>query len=327
MTVPFDFFADEPSPTEGTADGLSAVAKAHPPTPVPQQAPEPQTQLAPRGEAHKAVAPSGRFLEEGEAEHMTQLSGHDIRMKDFSRALLRGYSRREVDDFLTDLIASLDVTEREPARSEQSGPPEPTPTPTPTPEPTPSAPEQGIQVLRHAQRTADAMVEQAHVAAHAMSAEARENAAHVVEAANREAGDVRETARQQADEIRLEGREAGHVELEAARAHAARGLQRARDRAEQILQAAGEREQQAARIEAEAELRLAHVEQRLAEKAKAVTDQARRLDALAAWLVGTDIRREDPSAHGVVAAHAAPITADPDADVLSFRRTEAHTSA
>lgn len=327
MTAISDFFANDPVPIAGHATGSDRAASSRPAQASvrpPGRPREPQAQLASHQTGHKAGATHGRSRERGEAPDMPQLNGHDIRMKEFRRALLRGYSRRDVDDFLTDVIASLDTAERTTAVPSEITPTKPAP-PTSTPPPStrppapPPAAEQGILVLKHAQRTADTMVEEAHTAAQAMRNEARRQAARIVDAADHEAGKVQTTAQQKAEQARREGHEAGQAELAVARSNAARGLQRARDRAQEILQSAGDREEHAARLEAESELRLAHVEQELADKAAAVTDQARRLDALASWLAGGDIRHEDPSAQGAVAAHAAP--AIPlEGDVLEFKR-------
>ena len=86
------------------------------------------------------------------------LSSRDIRDKEFEEVLVRGYSRNDVDEFLTQVIASFDEFEEKLAalstrriemqRQEADRS---------------SDPAQGVRVLAHAQRAADNIIEPAKV--------------------------------------------------------------------------------------------------------------------------------------------------------------------
>ncbi len=209
------------------------------------------------------------------------LSGHDIRMKEFRRAVLRGYATADVDMFLTEVavaLDSLDPDRRPPAHA--TGLTDSRPALSPAPK---VSPVQGVVAAGGGEDDARAEAERIVAQARASAAALQEQAAQTAEAAIRDA-----------------------------KAHAERGLRNARERAAGLLHDAHDRQQRAARLEAEAELRLAHVEQRLADKARVLADEARRLDAIAAWLARDDV---SGSGGNEAAANAAPAHAAPPEDV------------
>ena len=264
----------------------------------------------------------------GEAEGM-ELSSHDIRTRDFNRAWFVGYSRADVDEYLTKVIAVLD--DRGQAKSKSSEDtirhrvaPNPAPKPLVDSEPTANvsvtAEAKSVTVLKHAQRTAADTIAQAELSAASELEAARAKASHALEQAQVRAQQIEAEAQTGAAEIQANAQAEADAAMQAARSDAARGLHNARDRAEAILREAVGREQQAERLEAEAELRLAHADQRLAETAAQIATQARHLDELATWLADHDIRPEDPSARGDQPSHA---SAEPDdGDVIEISRAE-----
>ncbi len=228
------------------------------------------------------------------------LNGHDIRMKEFRRAALRGYSTKDVDEFLTDVAVALDQ------RDDHRRPPAHAATRVGTgrtPRPVESVPPPS----RRAAGTGPAIgegLDRSGSDEDAARAEA-ERAVRIVSTAQASAAALERRARQTAEEA-----------IRDARAHAERGLRKARERAEEILRDAHDRHQRAARLEAEAELRLAHVEQGLARKVSILAEEAKRLDALAAWLAQDDLGAAPP-------AHAAPAAPLPDdvSAVVPFKRS------
>ncbi len=330
QSLEVDLFDGAPSPQEQDRGAQARSISPAPELEMQQFPPEPQVQLAPRHAAnhsgdpqwfplseHELLGPTETAAEtdppganppgdispgNDEAEATVQLSGHDIRMKEFKRALVRGYSRPDVDGFLIQVIESFDACERVLMNAGRV----PTAPATAPVEPVaPDAmqgPEQSMLILKHSQQAAE---------------EALRNAEHSAEAIRAEAHTDAEQIRRSADQ---QARALHKATLQAARNDAERGLLRARDRARQVLEEAATREQQAARIEAEAELRLAHIEQRLAQKAKVVREQAIALDSLAAWLAEQDLRPEDPSVSGAAVAHATASAPQLGGDVLAFER-------
>ncbi len=210
-----------------------------------------------------------------------QLSSHDIRMKEFRRAILRGYSEVDVDTFLMHLAADMD------RRSNDQG-----------------------------AATNETTVEVAPPPASVHNAEAitEQAAAETIRLAQDQARQLYEAARQAATDLEHQTKLAVEHTMSEARASAERGLTKARQRAEEILVEAREHQERASRAEAEAGLRLAYVEERLAKKALVLAEESKRLSALADWLgqedllpaVGDDATSEDVHRP----AHAAPTTGD-----------------
>lgn len=225
-----------------------------------------------------------------------QLSGHDIRMKEFRRAVLRGYSETDVDTFLMHLAVEIDQRDR----------------------------------VRHLNGTTDtnngaqAPNDTSGAPAHAVTGPASEGsdaephapadtsmaaivATDIVQQARTAAVEIHAQATANAAAIERDARDDGQDIVDEARAKAERGLNKARERAEEMLEFAREHQDRASRSDAEARLRLAHVEQQLAERQLALAEEARRLDALAGWMAEQDLQPET-DAH--LPAHAAPDQGD-----------------
>ena len=118
-----------------------------------------------------------------------------------------------------------------------------------------------------------------------------------------------------AEMIAEEARRQADDILAEARTRAERGLERAKDHARQIVAAARRRQVEAEQAEAEASLRLAHLERRMAERAAVLATEARRLDELAASLAEQDLAPALEDYH--TPAHAA----GGGADVVHLART------
>lgn len=214
------------------------------------------------------------------------VTAHDIRMKEFKRSYLRGYSAEDVDTFLMYLAVEIDRRERH-ERALRGEAPLPVP-----PEP------DTIQALNDELfDEADdldepqpvggmlaASVPDAPAAAAATlptDVDGSDEIAQLppppsIEAQHALTGDA--AARDEAEAIIAE-----------ARARAERGIERAKQHAREIVAAARERQVEAERAEAEISLRLAHLERRVAERAAVLSAEARRLDELAASLAEQDL--------------------------------------
>ena len=181
------------------------------------------------------------------------VNSHDIRMREFRRAILRGYSAADVDTFLMHLAVEMDRLER--SQVSAASPPSPVGT-------------DSADAPAHARDASDAPQEagssaqEPQVDVDGISAQAREAATQLVQEAGEDARAI----------------------VAEARANAERGLRRARQRAEELLREAHEQQDRASRAEAEAQLRLAHVNKRLADEAERLAQEASRLDALAGWV-------------------------------------------
>ncbi len=225
-----------------------------------------------------------------------QVSGHDIRMKEFRRAIVRGYSTDDVDTFLMHLAVDIDERDREIheiLEADTAVPETPVAVAPAAVEPEPAQDEEAL-----ARSIFDDIIDQARTAALEIRAEARMSAVAIGDDAQRAADDS----------------------IAKAKATAQRGLSKARERAEEIITAARDHEESAARLHAEAQLRLAHVEQQLSARADALAAEARRLDELAGWLAEHDLAPAEPADLGHQPSHAAP-------DVVAFNRAADGTSA
>jgi len=220
-----------------------------------------------------------------------QLSSHDIRMKEFRRAILRGYSEEDVDTFLMHLAVTMDQRDRD-----EAGPDAP--------------PHADGPVATPVAAEAEALLaEEARIAAETATA-------HAFRQAEVQARSVLVAAQEASQGLIEQTRLANEKTISDARATAERGLTKARQRAEEILDEAREAQLRASRAETEAGLRLAYVEERLAKKALVLSEEAKRLGALAAWLAQDDLAPADES-ETHQPAHAAPTTGE----VVSLPRT------
>jgi DivIVA domain-containing protein len=251
-----------------------------------------------------------------------KLSGHDIRMKEFRRALLRGYSAEDVDTFLMHLAIEMDQRDRvihSSIQAHTAGAGEHIPArakpPAEAEHEAAGTPDEADIDLADIRAAAADIVRQAHDDAAAITAGA---AAAADELRQRAADEVDRTRQQVAASVERDARDAATEILAEARAKAERGLTKARERAEEMLEHAREQQELASRTEAAAELRMAHVEQRINERAQRLAEEARRLDALAGWMAQQDLQPdsepEPESEHRP--AHAAP---NPD-DVVAITR-------
>lgn len=196
------------------------------------------------------------------------VTAHDIRMKEFKKAFLRGYAADDVDTFLMYLAVEMDRRERYyRALSLDEALPVPVRT-TATP------------------ALDDELFDESDDAP--ALAQLPPPPVPAVDAAQ-PSGDATEQA---------------NAIIEEARARAERGLERAKDHARDIVAAARQRQEEAERAEAEANLRLAHLERRMVERAQALSAEARRLDELAAMLAEQDLAPALEEYH--TPAHAAP---------------------
>jgi DivIVA domain-containing protein len=231
-----------------------------------------------------------------------KLSGHDIRMKEFRGAILRGYATDDVDTFLMHLAVDVDQRDRDLhdittahaqlGLDQEAGDRPATPNSVNGPDTNGAAPvASGFDETTIRAVVAD-IIDQARTAALEIRAEAQGCAAA-----------VQEEAHQTADHV-----------IANAKASAQRGLTKARERAQEILTTAHEQEQTAARLHAEAQLRLAHVDEQLASRAEALAAEARRLDDLAGWLAEQDLAPDPVADQMHQPHHAAP-------DVLELKPT------
>lgn len=195
------------------------------------------------------------------------VTGHDIRMKEFKRAFLRGYAAEDVDTFLMYLAVEMDRRERYYRALSLD-------------DTLPVSPE----LTTVAPRPEEALFDE--------PAAADDTAVRPPPPASETAPQTAD-AHAQADAIVAE-----------ARARAERGIERAKDHAREIVAAARQRQAQLERTEAEINLRLAHLEQRMAERAAVLSSEARRLDELAASLAERDLAPALEEYH--TPAHAAP---------------------
>ena len=219
-----------------------------------------------------------------------QLSGHDIRMKEFRRAFLRGYAEADVDDFLMALAVEIDQRDRELHTANGA--------------PTHGSLANGSAVDDAAKPSPD------RAAPMTIDEATARSVAEVIEQARTAALEIQAEAIAGRDAIEAEARRAAQEIIDHAKANAQRGLTKARQRAEEMLQHARERQDAASRTDAEAQLRLAHIDRELSERAAALSREAQRLDELAGWIAEHDLAPEPESHH--VPAHAAP-------DVVQFR--------
>ena len=215
------------------------------------------------------------------------VTGHDIRMKEFKRAFLRGYAAEDVDTFLMYLAVEMDRRERyyRALTLDDALPAAPAVSPPPAGDELFDAPD-----------TADTdRLPPPPVTDDVPHADAQVQADAIPHA----------DAQAHADAIIAE-----------ARARAERGIERAKDHAREIVAAARQRQAQVEQAEAEVSLRLAHLEQRMAERAAVLSTEARRLDELAASLAERDLAPALEEYH--TPAHAAP---GDGADVVPLART------
>ena len=209
------------------------------------------------------------------------VTGHDIRMKEFKRAFLRGYAAEDVDTFLMYLAVEMDRRERyyRALTLDEALPVPPKALPAP------------------------ALDEELFDESDEPETRAAPATAHLPPPPDQTA--ITADAHEQAEAI-----------IEEARARAERGLERAKDHARQIVTAARQRLEEAERAEAEVNVRVAHLEQHMADRAAALAAEARRLDALAASLAERDLAPALEEYH--TPAHAAP---GEGADVVRLART------
>lgn len=249
-----------------------------------------------------------------------QISAHDIRMKEFRRALLRGYAEADVDDFLMALAVEVDRRDRRillpgdangrlgdhvaPREGEDDDVPPPDEAAGGDGRPAPS------DLHRPAHARTDAMP---RTVAGLDEQTARTVAADIIDQARSAAIEIRDRALAARDSIERDAEVAAKAVIDQAKANAERGLTKARERAQEMLAHAREQQQRAARADAEAQLRLAHVDAQLHARAEALAQEARRLDQLAGWLAEQDLAPDDAETGGHVPAHAAP-------DVVPLRR-------
>lgn len=213
------------------------------------------------------------------------VTGHDIRMKEFKRAFLRGYAAEDVDTFLMYLAVEMDRRERyyRALTLDEA---------LPVPPKVTTAPALDDELFDESDdlETATAPV----------PSRATTDLPPPPDVAAKNAD-----AQNQADAIIAE-----------ARARAERGLERAKDHAREIVAAARQRQAQAERAEAEVNVRLAHLEQRMADRAAVLAAEARRLDELAASLAERELAPALDEYH--TPAHAAP---GEGGDVVPLART------
>jgi DivIVA domain-containing protein len=221
-----------------------------------------------------------------------QLSSHDIRMKEFRHAILRGYSEEDVDTFLMHLAVDMDRRERH----DSSSPGQPNNDRETNP---PAVPDPAADTERIAEQAAADTISEAQEQARALYL----------------------AAKQAAHDLEHQTKLANTNIISEARASAERGLTKARQRAEEILSEAREHEQRASRAEAEAELRLAYVEKRLAKKALVLAEEAKRLGALAEWLAQQDLMPDSDDEFGIEQGHRPAHAAPSAGEVLPLRRT------
>lgn len=210
------------------------------------------------------------------------VTGHDIRMKEFKRAFLRGYAAEDVDTFLMYLAVEMDRRERYyRALTLDEALPVPPKVTAPA-----ALDDELFDESDDAPGTAN-------------------GTAHLPPPPAPETAPATTDAHEQADAIIAE-----------ARARAERGIERAKDHAREIVAAARQRQAQVEQAEAEVNLRLAHLEQRMTERAAVLSAEARRLDELAASLAERDLAPALEEYH--TPAHAAP---GEGADVVPLART------
>lgn len=238
-----------------------------------------------------------------------KLSGHDIRMKEFRRAVLRGYSEADVGTFLMHLAIEIDQRDRLHhlnGEAHTTEPVVPEPTQTPATENPPGPRESAAQPLDPTATPGEPLGSEAQ-RARADTSMAAIGATDIVQQARVAAQEIHAEATAQAAAISAAARDSGQDVVGQARAKAERGLNKARQRAEEMLEYAREHPDRASRADAEAHLRLAHVEQQLAERQLALAEEAKRLDALARWMAQQDLQ---PDAEVHQPAHAAPVHSD-----------------
>ncbi|MEM7285014.1 MAG: DivIVA domain-containing protein [Actinomycetota bacterium] len=178
------------------------------------------------------------------------VTGHDIRMKEFRRAYLRGYAADDVDTFLMYLAVEMDRRER-----------------------------------YYRSLTLDDVLPGAVDAV----SPALDDELFVEAPEGASDDDAPATADQPTDATTGEAREQADAIIADAKFRAERGIERAKDHAREIVAAARQAQADAERAEADASLRLAHLEQRVAERAAALAAEARRLDEIAASLAEHDL--------------------------------------
>ena len=230
-----------------------------------------------------------------------QLSGHDIRMKEFRRAILRGYSEADVDTFLMHLAVEIDQRDRVHHLNGTTQPNNGAQTPSGAGINNPASDERDLQATVPASPISEGS--NAATRSQADTSMAAIVATDIVQQARTTAQEIHAQAAANAAAIERDAQDAGQDIVDEARAKAERGLNKARERAEEMLEFAREDQDRASRTDAEARLRLAHVEQQLAERQLALAEEARRLDELPGWMAEQDLQPETDTHRP---AHAAP---------------------
>lgn len=131
---------------------------------------------------------------------------------------------------------------------------------------------------------ADIVVEESH----AMLESAREVADATMTKALEQADEVIAQAERSSIVLHRKARQARDSAFDEARRESTELISSARAQAAALLTGARERRDELERAQAEAEIRVAYAEQRLTERAEALSAEARHLDELAVWLVAND---------------------------------------
>jgi DivIVA domain-containing protein len=197
---------------------------------------------------------------------MGRLTGLDIRMASFRRTRLRaGYRRDAVDDYLIEVASQVDRY-----RADLSAAAE--------------ALDATRDELASTSDRADIVVEESH----AMLQSAREVADATMTKALEQADEVIARAERSSTVLHRKAQQARDSAFDEARRESTDLISSARAQAAALLTGAREHRDELERAQAEAEIRIAYSEQRLTERAEALTAEARHLDELAAWLVDND---------------------------------------